>query len=173
MVSEQEIETFYTNNKPLLLPNSKFRHFRFATKHGFMKVRKTIKTPEDLQKVCIKYKPIGVYCTNSYWLNPKTLGKRSKYPVFLGSSFVVDFDEAHKAEDNIQKAIQFFQERGCNDIIRVKTGRGWHLHILDWELPKIYQPNPCKREQQYLSKMHRTVRAMKEKGILFDTKVSC
>jgi len=175
----RSIREFYITNKPILLPNSRFRHYRLKTKKGFIKISKTIRKPEDLQKLCIKYLPEAVYQTNSYWVGNKgQLGKRKgRHPIFIGSSYVMDFDgEEESNENNIQKAIQFWKDKGCHHIIRVKTGRGYHIHCLDWlESNSVIRQiaDPIKREFAYLKLMRQLAKTMLKAGIKFDVPISC
>lgn len=175
---------------PILLPNSKWRHYRFRlADNSFKKVSKRIYKPEDLLAQIYKYKPVDVYQTVSYWLNPELLGaKRALKPgfrilqnFFLGSDYIMDFDISDYSSEqemisNLEKAKSILiKEYNAEHYIILKTAHGFHLIWLDFDAyvkSKINSVMPMDREYAFQKKMKQLTEELMELGVKWDYKIS-
>lgn len=183
-LQESDYQKFYENNLPILMPNSHQRNFRFKLCSGaVLSIKRIIRSPEQLQKLCIKHKPCAVYQTVSRWSRPDLLGSRkfsrSKRPGYkwlsnnyLGGSFVMDFDDGiQKSFVELRKSLNYLKNLGYEDFNIVRTGRGFHLWVNDWSSPFVC--NPFYREFIDRKERYILTNTLREHGIKFDEPISC
>lgn len=156
---------YYRKNLPILPPGSKFRQFKVKLFNGtFVVIRKTIKTPWDLQKELVRLAPCDVYFSTSTFLKPvqvgpkKYEGKRSGYNVannlFLSSGFFLDIDEKYP---KIYEIYDYLLSLNFKKVSLIETNRGYQIHCYDKldnfykDLHGIMLPRR-KEEKHYLAK---------------------
>jgi len=184
-MTPESIASFYKENKPVLPPDSKYRHYRFVYEDGkntsAYAVWRVIKSPEQLQKICEEKKPSAVYFTVSRWLRPDYLGARydaghshSKWLAnnFLGAHFVIDFDSGiDESYKNMKRAYAILKDK-YSDFIFVRTGRGFHLHVLDFEKDFPFIASPFAREIYNGKQRAKLAGLLQRNGVVFDVKTS-
>jgi hypothetical protein len=168
-------------------------------KDRFIKIREKIYTPVQLKQYLDAYNPIDCYQTVSLWKYPQYLGikKLAKIPyptpkpllqaerlrrfqdnLFLGSDFVLDFDQKdyknpQEMQANIVLAKQSLIKLGMTKHILMRTGAGQQLLVADfWEWANIHVAYPKDREYACLRSMQRLTRTLLDIGIKWDSAVS-
>lgn len=174
-------------SEPILFYNSRFRQYRFRIRDNvFMKVKAKIRNAKELKALIEQYKPIDVYQTVAWWLNPNTLGpkriKKAGYRIlnnfFLGSDYIMDFDLKDYASeeemvDNLCRARLLLERMGMKEHTVIKTGKGRQLLVTDFDKwVKLSIGNPMDREYAYGFKMKLLTETMMKSGIKWDDKVS-
>ncbi len=177
---------------PILLYNSKFRHYRIKCigknrKEYFKKLNKKIYNSKQLKNYLDRYNPIDVYQTISWWFNPQLLGSRRNvkgFPLlnnfFLGSDYLMDFDigdYTNKLEmiNNVKLAILSLREVGFIHYILLRTGQGYQLIITDFNIKtkeKLKAVFPRDREYAYGMKMKELTDKLIKMKVKWDWRVS-
>jgi DNA primase catalytic subunit len=189
----EKIREYYESLPPNGLtfpPYTNHRLFQVRCFSGkWIIIRDTIRTPEILLKHLINIAPKDVYFSTSRWLSPTTLTtkpNRGKHQnkiadnCFLGSEFYVDIDIGKKLKTKEEafsmtwKIIDFLKSKGFSKILLFTTGRGFHLHVRDFEQVYIlkYPKHPFNREYYYSIRKRKLVAEMKNKGLIFDEPIS-
>jgi hypothetical protein len=152
----------------------------------FLKIRDTIRTPEDLKKWCVQLTPLDVFHTVNPFLSPSNVsctefnGKKAGWNIsdnlLLGDGaliFDVDyhergFDEAKRDALGIH---DYLKERGYSINQTNHTGRGFQILVTehDLHLPQIH-PKP--RFNLYREKRKPIVEDLKQRGIQIDAEIS-
>lgn len=149
----------------------------------WLKIKDTIRTPEQMQKWLVKLAPRDVYFMTSRFLNPQNIGpkKLSKpgykwaYNIFLGSELYFDFDE--KNLDNVMAVRDYlFNKYGFQQVEVYETSRGYHLHVMDFE-DKIeslkYLTKYWKfREEKYQYEKKKIADDLQKQGYKFDRPIT-
>lgn len=157
-------------------PNAKNRFCRIRLADGtFIHLKARLDTPTFYRKI-VFLKPVDTYISIGRWLNPATIKSR-RHPycanVFLGSDYVLDFDE--KKPGAINKSINCLRALGWNEFALCETSRGYQLWVLDFDAKtntKLGEVNPRQREARYLKEMRNLTRKLRNAGIEWDHHVS-
>ena len=118
----------------LYLPSqSSFRHFRFLTLRGMVKIKDRITNKKKLKQQLIKLAPISVYYGISLWGNPSIIGKRTKNIYnnhFLGCDYIIDIDskDFNEAKKEAQRIVKFLKLEYFSFKVR-SSGSGVHIVI--------------------------------------------
>lgn len=183
-LTKDQIKEYYKNHSIRLPEKPNRRQYRIVTYEGDMrKIKRQIHKPEELQPILIKETPIAVYYTHSYFLAPDRVRSKNKNlkpgykwldNIFLGSDYVIDFDEEHSEEMNIANTIQMLREEGFQDMELRQTGNGFHLIVKDFTKRYCKQniPNPKDRENHHKQKKEKLTTKLKNKGAKFDYPIS-
>lgn len=163
ILSVTEIASFYRNAGLEVISkwNLSRKHIRIETmNHKFMKLNKFENrlNTRELQKYCVKYKPLHVYMSVLDWLFPERVGKKYKgqYARPVGGEYAVDVDSyvSRKRHHHFfysdireicfecieiarQATIQACEkiEEYYSDIAIVFSGkRGFHIHVFDFNV---------------------------------------
>jgi len=176
-LTDEQIRNFYKDNLPYLMPDSKHRQYKIVLRGGKMVVlNELIKTPEQLQKLCLDFLPVSVFQTISTWLDPREIsGKRPTQTgrkgykwlnsKILSCDFILDLDKEHCTPVNlsaIEKLVKYDT--------KVRTGSGYHYWIFH-PFP-LLNSNPFFREDECRYLLTGYANAMKTLGIQFDYPVS-
>jgi len=176
-MTDQQIREFYKDNLPYLMPDSKHRQYKIVLRGGKMLVlNDLIKTPEQLQELCLKYLPVSVFQTISTWLDPREIsGKRPTQTgckgykwlnsKILSCDFILDLDEEHCTSTNLTRL-----EKLIKYDMKVKTGSGYHYWI--FHPFSLQTPVPFDREEECRYLLIGYANAMRKLGIKFDYPVS-
>lgn len=180
-----QIKSYYESNPVDLATISpvKFRHFRFRLEDtSFYKVKCKIRDSRDLREHLVKKAPLDVYYSTACWLNPHILGSRVEKDILknlmISCDLAFDIDRGGKLklEDARQQAIrmnEFLKSKGISVRYSAFSGsKGFHVVSDDPWNNEIAEENPRKREAQAIEKRKRIVQEAKEKGIIFDEKVT-
>jgi len=180
-----QIKSYYKSNPVDLATTSpvKFRHFRFRLEDtSFYKVKCKIRDSRDLREHLIKKAPLDVYYSTACWLNPHILGSRVEKDVLknlmISCDLAFDIDRGGKLklEDARQQAIrmnEFLKSKGISVRYSAFSGsKGFHVVSDDPWNDEIAEENPRKRESEAIERRKRIVQEAKEKGIIFDEKVT-
>jgi len=180
-----QIKSYYKSNPVDLATTSpvKFRHFRFRLEDtSFYKVKCKIRDSRDLREHLIKKAPLDVYYSTACWLNPHILGSRVEKDVLknlmISCDLAFDIDRGGKLklEDARQQAIgmnEFLKSKGISVRYSAFSGsKGFHVVCDDPWNDEITEENPRKRESEAIERRKRIVQEAKEKGIVFDEKVT-
>jgi len=180
-----QIKSYYKSNPVDLATTSpvKFRHFRFRLEDtSFYKVKCKIRDSRDLREHLIKKGPLDVYYSTACWLNPHILGSRVEKDVLknlmISCDLAFDIDRGGKLklEDARQQAIrmnEFLKSKGISVRYSAFSGsKGFHVVSDDPWNDEIAEENPRKRESEAIERRKRIVQEAKEKGIIFDEKVT-
>ena len=180
-----QIKSYYKSNPVDLATTSpvKFRHFRFRLEDtSFYKVKCKIRDSRDLREHLIKKAPLDVYYSTACWLNPHILGSRVEKDVLknlmISCDLAFDIDRGGKLklEDTRQQAIrmnEFLKSKGISVRYSAFSGsKGFHVVSDDPWNDEIAEENPRKRESEAIERRKRIVQEAKEKGIIFDEKVT-
>ena len=180
-----QIKSYYKSNPVDLATTSpvKFRHFRFRLEDtSFYKVKCKIRDSRDLREHLIKKGPLDVYYSTACWLNPDILGSRVEKDVLknlmISCDLAFDIDRGGKLklEDARQQAIrmnEFLKSKGISVRYSAFSGsKGFHVVSDDPWNDEIAEENPRKRESEAIERRKRIVQEAKEKGIIFDEKVT-
>lgn len=180
-----QIKSYYRSNPVDLAVTSpvKFRHFRFRLEDtSFYKVKCKIRDSRDLREHLIKKAPFDVFYSTACWLNPQILGSRVEKDVLknlmISCDLAFDIDRGGKLklEDARQQAIrmnEFLKSKGISVRYSAFSGsKGFHVVSDDPWKDEITEENPRKRESEAIERRKRIVQEAKEKGIVFDEKVT-
>jgi DNA primase catalytic subunit len=180
-----QIKSYYKSNPVDLAttPPVKFRHFRFRLEDtSFYKVKCKIRDSRDLREHLVKKAPLDVYYSTACWLNPHILGSRVEKDVLknliISCDLAFDIDRGGKLklEDARQQAIrmnEFLESKGISVRYSAFSGsKGFHVVCDDPWNDEITEENPRKRESEAIERRKRIVQEAKEKGIVFDEKVT-
>lgn len=180
-----QIKSYYKSNPVDLATTSpvKFRHFRFRLEDtSFYKVKCKIRDSQDLREHLMKKAPLDVYYSTACWLNPHILGSRVEKDVLknlmISCDLAFDIDRGGKLklEDTRQQAIrmnEFLKSKGISVRYSAFSGsKGFHVVSDDPWNDEITEENPRKRESEAIERRKRIVQEAKEKGIIFDEKVT-
>ena len=173
---------FYKNTKPVLPPFPQTRQFRVRLWDGtWVKIKDRIKTPEQLQQHLIRLGPRDVYFSTARWLNPTVVGPKklrdAGYKVadnlFLGSELYFDLDDA-TLEDVILLKQYLKNKYNFTRFVMIKTGRGYHLWVLDFEdIMNIAKKSmPREREIHYTVVKSHIVKDLLAHNFKFDTPIT-
>jgi len=127
----------------------KWRQIKVRTSNGWIKCDRKLLTQEKVKEWLLwvdgnKGGVLDAYFSVSCFLNPhKVYGykqRREGFPKLdrkmLRSDFVFDFDQKNMPEgvDAYDVACHVFAllQRGYEDVNFIRTGKGWHIVILDW-----------------------------------------
>lgn len=174
------LKSFYSKHIPMLLPNYKHRFYKFKLFNNKW-VSKRISNPNHLQRFLLKYVPKDVYQSVSLFTKPKEItiknfkGKKAGYPYannVIGTHLVIDLD-GHTTTKGSEKPIEELYSElrklygllsvKFSDFLFVRTGRGFHLHILDFDnvLDKSFE-NPMQRISYIEQKKYIFIKKLKE-----------
>ena len=180
-----QIKSYYKSNPVDLATTSpvKFRHFRFRLEDtSFYKVKCKIRDSRDLREHLVKKAPLDVYYSTACWLNPHILGSRIEKDILknlmISCDLAFDIDRGGKLklEDARQQAIrmnEFLKSKGISVRYSAFSGsKGFHVVSDDPWNDEIAEENPRKRESEAIERRKRIVQEAKEKGIIFDEKVT-
>ncbi len=156
------MKNFYRNNKPILPPDPQWRQFRVKMdKNHWVKIRRKIQTPEDLQERLIELNPKDVYFMTSKFLDPVNVGSKNLgtagykwlYNLFLGSGLYFDMD--YKDENVVEDLVSRLKKDGFGSIRVIETGNGYHIWMTE-DLKNHFSElkgikNPKERERAYMS----------------------
>jgi hypothetical protein len=139
--SEKFLKGFYEETVFQLPFDSHFRNFQFRfDDKTILPLRKTIRTPRDLQKAALKKLPIAIYCTRSLFSQAKNLRARGNglaNNLFLAGDVVLDLDDRDfkSPEDclNMARLMRgvLLQKFPSSPSWTVHSGRGWHIWMFD------------------------------------------
>jgi DNA primase catalytic subunit len=161
-----------------------FRHFRFRLPNNyFYKVKRKIRDSLDLREALIKNTPLDVYYSVATWLNPHLLASKLDKDilmnVILSCDLAFDIDMNEEIE-TLEEAR--FQAVALNDFLGSKGievrynafsgNKGFHVVCDDPWRGDIAEENPRRREAFAVEKRMEIVKEAKERGILFDRKVT-
>lgn len=145
MITSEEISKYYKSSEfvPVLPRYPQWRHFRVKDKDlVWHKIRKQIRTVEQLKRVIIENEGIDIYATSSMFLNPKNIGPKKRktgYAVdclVLGNDKELDFDPNKIDLSSMEET----RLQAINTAWRVKpwppdkiyfTGRGFRLEYYE------------------------------------------
>ena len=123
-----------------------------------------------------------MYYSTACWLNPHILGSRVEKDVLknlmISCDLAFDIDRGGKLklEDARQQAIrmnEFLKSKGISVRYSAFSGsKGFHVVSDDPWNDEIAEENPRKRESEAIERRKRIVQEAKEKGIIFDEKVT-
>jgi hypothetical protein len=123
-----------------------------------------------------------VYYSTACWLNPHILGSRVEKDILknlmISCDLAFDIDRGGKLklEDARQQAIrlnEFLKSKGISVRYSAFSGsKGFHVVSNDPWNDEITEENPRKRESEAIERRKRIVQEAKEKGIIFDEKVT-
>ncbi len=180
-----QIKSYYRSNPVDLKTTSpvKFRHFRFRLEDtSFYKVKCKIRDSRDLREHLVKKAPLDVYYSTACWLNPHILGSRVEKDVLknlmISCDLAFDIDRGGKLklEGARQQAIginEFLKSKGISVRYSAFSGsKGFHVVCDDPWNDEITEENPWKRESEAIRRRKRIVQEAKERGIVFDEKVT-
>jgi DNA primase catalytic subunit len=180
------VKSYYSNNLLDLSPISevKFRHFRFRLCNGsFYKVKRKIRNNEDLREFLIEYTPLDVYYSTACWLNPhliaSKLDKDILRNVILSCDLAFDIDvnkdvkNLEEARINALKLSDFLLSEHIDiRYIAFSGSKGFHIICEDPWKQQCIDVDPHKREALAVERRKEFIKAVKERGIFFDEKVT-
>ena len=182
-----QIRSYYKQNPTDLtaVPAVNFRHFRFRLADGsFYKVNRKIRDLSGLREQLVKKAPLDVYYSTACWLNPHLLGSRVEKDVLKNVmiscdlAFDIDYGEAKikTLEDAKQQTIllnEFLESKRISVRYSAFSGsKGFHIVCDDPWNDEITEENPVNREMKAIEKRKRIVEEAKQKGFIFDEKVT-
>jgi hypothetical protein len=191
ILRKRETSKFYATHLVELPSFSQWRQFRFRlwdvgkdNCYRWMKLRDTIRTPEQMQKHLVKFAPRDVYFMTSRFLNPQNIGPKKfrhqagfkwAYNIFLGSELYFDFDE--KDIVSVLAVREYLMSKyGFQQVEVYETSRGYHLHCMDFEdkveklkhLDKYWKY----REEIYQSEKRKVAADLEKQGYKFDKPIT-
>jgi DNA primase catalytic subunit len=183
---QDQIESFYKSNiiDLQLIPEVKFRHFRFRLLDGyFYKVKRKIRNSADLQKCLAEVTPLDVYYSTACWLNPhlisSKLDKDILKNIYISCDLSFDIDVSNKV-NNLGEAKH--QAIAVNDFLASKGfkirysafsgSKGFHIVCDDPWKDENAEMEPKKRELKAVEDRKKLVKEAKDNKIIFDEKVT-
>lgn len=169
----------------LVLPSdSKFRQYKLILdNHAVIKVMKSIRKPDDLKELLLKFQPAGLFVSVSKFYSPQNVcqkkknwckaGYRIAQNIFIDGELVIDFDEG--GFDEVKKAANILiSEFGIDELDIVETGRGHHLWAKNFseKLCTNKPKNVFELENYYSQRKRKVLWHLKTKGVIFDFNVS-
>lgn len=180
----ENITEYYRNADIWVPPESSWRVWRFdcLNKDGsttFLHVKDRIDSKKKLRKHLVEKKPVNVYFSVSYWLNPtktryKTYKKKwdGRYHAdknhFLYSDIVIDFD--HRDTEEVEKVWNYLtQVKGIPEekLDLVFSGGGWHINVWKWYRNRD-TPHPIEREKEAHQAFQMLCQELADQGFEFD-----
>jgi DNA primase catalytic subunit len=161
-----------------------FRHFRFRLPNGyFYKVKRKIRDSSDLREALIENEPLDVYYSVATWLNPHLLASKLDKDilknVILSCDLAFDIDvneEIESLEDARSQAVALNDFLGSKGILvrynAFSGSKGFHVVCDDPWREEITEEDPRKREASAIERRKEIVQEAKERGLLFDGKVT-
>jgi hypothetical protein len=152
MIPDEQLKKYYETARFVLPFDAGHRFFQFEHGEGrrYMPVvKKTIRTPEDLRKLALKYLPQAIYVSRGRWLNAKRVlpdrKKKTHANPFLGADVVMDLDfkdfssqpACALARDLLLVMMRHVLGNELGIVVN-HSGRGYHLWFFD-AFPKYYQ----------------------------------
>lgn len=182
----ESLELYYNSNlldlKPV--PNLKFRHFRLRLLDGyFYKVKRKLRSSEDLRKCLVENTPLDVYYSTATWLNPHLIASRLDSNIlrniYLSCDLSFDIDVSNKIKTLTEAKAQavavndFIESKGFDvRYIAFSGSKGFHIVCDDpWKLEES-ELEPHKREMKAISDRKKLVQEASSAKILFDEKVT-
>ncbi|MCX6655527.1 MAG: hypothetical protein NTY03_10475 [Candidatus Bathyarchaeota archaeon] len=184
--SQNQIKSFYKSNiiDLKLIPEVKFRHFRFRLLDGyFYKVKRKIRNSADLQECLAEVTPLDVYYSTACWLNPhlisSKLDKDILKNIYISCDLSFDIDVSNKV-NNLGEAKH--QAIAVNDFLAGKGfkirysafsgSKGFHVVCDDPWKEENAEMEPKKRELKAVENRKKLVKEAKDNKIIFDEKVT-
>src|SRR4030042_6230884 len=181
-----QIQSFYKSNTIdlKLIPEVKFRHFRFRLLDGyFYKVKRKIRNSSDLQECLAEVAPLDVYYSTACWLNPHLIASRLEKDIlkniYISCDLSFDIDVSNKVK-NLGEAKH--QAIAVNDFL---TGKGFKIRYSAFSGSKVChivcddpwknensEMEPKKREIKAIDERKKLVKEAKDNKIIFDEKVT-
>ena len=170
----------YTIDK-IVLPDLKFRHFRFQTfsnKIIFRRVSDVISSPTKLRDKFIRYVPMNAYFTPVKWLNPIYVAHRKdELDVMLSSPLYFDIDmkdlvpsSFSEAKRDTNRLIEFLEEEygRLPDLIVFSGRQGFHVHFWDWDTLDIIRLSPENRLIEFKRRRNELLALLRKRNITVD-----
>lgn len=166
------------------IPGLNFRHFRFRLPNGsFYKVKRKIHDSSDFRETLIENEPLDVYYSTASWLNPHLIASKldkdilKNVMISCDLAFDIDVNEDIKTlEDARVQAVainDFLDSKGIKVRYSAFSGsKGFHVVCDDPWREEIAEEDPRKREMSAIEKRKEIIQEAKERGILFDGKVT-
>jgi DNA primase catalytic subunit len=181
-----QIESFYKSNiiDLKLIPEVKFRHFRFRLLDGyFYKVKRKIRNSSDLQECLAEITPLDVYYSTACWLNPHLIASRLDKDIlkniYISCDLSFDIDVSNKV-NNLEEAKH--QAIAVNDFLAGKGfkirysafsgSKGFHVVCNDPWKNENAEMEPKKREIKAIDERKKLVKEARDNKIIFDEKVT-
>lgn len=157
------IKEYYSKAELTLPDNPGWRTWKFKLPGGrFLHIDKRINSIEKFRKYLVRYTPVKVYHSCSFWLNPTRM--RGKYKrnykwadtLFLGMELYFDFDVMHYEKvSTFQRVLQ--EVSTIYEVMKTKkdykfkklTWSGTHGFALVYEQVQISEPNVDRRIALY------------------------
>jgi len=158
---ESSIRKFYERNLPFLPDNCQHRYFKLVWKYPLQRavhIRDSIKSPEHLQRLLIKYAPQHVYYSLTTWLDPTTVRGRKSPAVPLWSDLVfdIDADRLQPAKEIAMRLISYLQSMGYKKFRVLFTGnKGFHIYVDDFKYDKY--PEDYRERLRYFERKKRSI----------------
>lgn len=180
-IDTEFINSFYESNPLFLLPDSPHRQYKLILPSGSAYVvKKRIRKPDQLSRICSKLTPIAVYQSVSRFLNPSLVSNRGSprhggwkklSNWFLGSDLFIDVDSNFSYPSNLLNILNFVKR--FPSFLVSRTGHGYHFWVFGYYSSSDRPVNPLVHERSVLSDMESTVSYLKSHfNLLFDFPVS-
>jgi DNA primase catalytic subunit len=182
----ESLKLYYNSNlldlKPI--PDLKFRHFRLRLLDGyFYKIKRKLRTSEDLRKCLTDNTPLDVYYSTATWLNPHLIASRLDSNIlrniYLSCDLSFDIDVSNKIKTLTEAKTQaimindFLDSKGFNvRYIAFSGSKGFHIVCDDPWKSEENELEPYKREMKAIAERKKLVREASNARILFDEKVT-
>ncbi len=183
---QDQIKSYYKSNliDLNLVPQVKFRHFRFRLLNGyFYKVKRKIRNSSDLQEFLVEATPLDVYYSTACWLNPHIIASRLEKDIlkniYISCDLSFDIDVSNKV-NNLEEAkrqaiaiIDFLTGKGFKIRYSAFSGsKGFHIVCDDPWKDESTEMDPKKREMRAIEDRKKLVKEAKDNLIIFDEKVT-
>ena len=183
---QDQIKSYYKSNliDLNLVPQVKFRHFRFRLLNGyFYKVKRKIRNSSDLQEFLVEATPLDVYYSTACWLNPHIIASRLEKDIlkniYISCDLSFDIDVS-KLVNNLEEAkhqaiaiIDFLTGKGFKIRYSAFSGsKGFHIVCDDPWKDESTEMDPKKREMRAIEDRKKLVKEAKDNLIIFDEKVT-
>jgi DNA primase catalytic subunit len=175
---------FFTNDK-IILPDLKFRHFRFqlfSKKTTFRRIMDVIQSPDQLREKLAKYVPLNAYFTPVKWLNPVYVGHtKNTLDVMLSAPLFFDIDMQDldppvfsEVKRNTMVLIEIMKEEYCRtpDLIIFSGRQGFHVYFWDWNSSKIMKLSPLERISEFKRQRIMVLEFLRRKKAVVDERIT-
>jgi DNA primase catalytic subunit len=166
------------------IPGLNFRHFRFRLPNGsFYKVKRKIRNSSDFRETLIENEPLDVYYSTASWLNPHLIATKLDKDILKNVilscdlAFDIDVNEDIKTlEDARLQAVainDFLDSKGIKVRYTAFSGsKGFHVVCDDPWREEIAEEDPHIREMYAIEKRKEIIQEARERGNIFDEKVT-
>lgn len=177
-------QDLYTIDK-IVIPELKFRHFRFqlfSQKTKFRRLIDVINSPSQLRDKLTRFVPMNAYFTPVKWLNPIYVGHtKNELDVMLSAPLYFDIDMQDLTPSTFSEAkrhtirlIEFLEKENgrCPDLVVFSGRQGFHVYFWEWDMQEIQRLSPIKRLVEFRKRRTAILKTLKRKKIVVDERIT-